>query len=61
MKRFYKYEFELEERYYTNLSKLCKAEKLNYTNVYHSINRLEKDVWSDGSVRVSVLFFSGLE
>ena len=61
MKRFYKYEFELEERYYTNLSKLCKAEKLNYTNVYHSIKRLKKDVWNNDTVSVSVLFFSGVE
>ena len=60
MKRFYKYQNGEQERYYTNLSKLCKSENLNYTNVYHSINRLKKDVWNDDGVSVSVLFFSGV-
>jgi len=60
MTKFYKYQNGEIEQYYKNLTKLCKAEELNYTNVYHSIKRLKKDVWNNDTVSVSVLFFSGV-
>lgn len=57
MKRFYKYQNGDNIRYYTNLTKLCEQEQLNYTNVYHAVNRLKNDVWRCDGVSVSVLFF----
>jgi hypothetical protein len=61
MKRFYKYEFELEERYYTNLKKLCAAESAaadEYNNIYYAIKRLKKGFWSDGKITVTLCEFS---
>jgi len=60
MKKFYKYQHELEARYYSNLTKLCKEEQLIYSNVYHSITRLKKGFWSDETNRVTLLYFSGV-
>ena len=60
MKKFYKIIIGDSERYYTNLSKLCENESLNYTNVYHSITRLKKGFWSDGTSSVTLLHFSGV-
>ena len=60
MKKFYKFTIGDSERYYTNLTKLCEQEQLTYSNVYHSITRLKKGVWSDDGIRVEMLFFSGV-
>lgn len=60
MKKFYKITIGDSERYYTNLSKLCEQEQLNYTNVYHSVTRLKNGVWGDDNCKVFVLFFSGV-
>jgi hypothetical protein len=59
MKKFYQYQNGLDVRYYKNLSRLCENENLTYSNVYHSIVRLKKGVWSDNEIQVQVLFFSG--
>lgn len=55
MKKVYKYQKGKEVRYFSNLSKLCKALDLNYTNVYYSIKRLGKDTWSNDDCKVFVL------
>lgn len=60
MKKFYKITIGVSTRYYTNLTKLCEQEQLNYVNIYHSVTRLKKGFWSDGNCTVEKLCFSGV-
>ena len=61
--KLYKYKDEKGERYYTNLTKLCKHEALSYFNVYHAIKRLKTGIWNNKEYTQSVklLHFSPSE
>ena len=61
--KIYKYKDNAGERYYKNLTKLCQYEFLTYSNLYHSIIRLDKGIWENKlkTQSVKLLYFSPSE
>ena len=52
--KLYKYKDLESERYYTNLTTLCKDESLNYFKLYHSIRRKKNGIWNNKQETQSV-------